>query len=117
SVGDFVACAGAGYANHADLICVPELLTVRVTQQDSVRAASITTIGAIALQGIRRAQLTMGETVCVLGLGLLGQLTVQLVTAAGCQVVGIDLLQERLTIAKKLGAHAVYSAADNDIIK
>ena len=115
SIGDFVACAGAGYANHADLICVPEKLAVRVYKQKNLKTASITTLGAIALQGIRRAQLSLGESVCVLGLGLLGQLTVQLAKINGCYVIGVDLIAERLSLAKKLGADVVYHATENDI--
>lgn len=115
--GDLVACAGAGLANHADLVCVPEHLVAKVTDQKYLKAASITTIGAIALQGIRRAQLQLGETVCVIGLGLLGQLTVQLAKLSGCTVVGIDLIPERLALAKQLGADYVYSAHDELIKK
>lgn len=110
--GDLVACAGAGLANHADLICVPEHLVAKVTSQEHLKAASITTIGAIALQGIRRAQPQLGETVCVIGLGLLGQITVQLAKLSGCTVVGIDLIPERLALAQQLGADYVYNAQD-----
>lgn len=118
-IGDFVACAGAGYAHHADLVCVPEHLVVKVAE-DKVKEASITTIGAIALQGIRRADVRLGETVCVIGLGLLGQLTVQLAKRSGCTVIGIDLLPERLELAMKLGAdrvlHPEHDAVLNEIL-
>ena len=117
TVGDLVACAGAGYANHADLIYVPEQLAVKVTDKELLRAASITTIGAIALQGIRRAQIQLGERVCVFGLGLLGQLTVQLARLSGCHVVGVDLVRERMKRAQEYGADAVYHAQEDDIIK
>lgn len=110
--GDLVACAGAGLANHADLVCVPEHLIAKVTKEEHLKLASITTIGAIALQGVRRASPQLGETVCVIGLGLLGQITVQLAKLAGCTVIGIDLLDERLTLAKELGADYVYNAQD-----
>lgn len=115
-VGDYVACAGAGFANHADIICVPENLVVPV-DQEFLEHASITTIGAIALQGIRRAQLQLGEVVCVLGLGLLGQLTVQLAKLSGCTVIGVDLIPERLELATRLGADKVFNATDPTIIK
>lgn len=110
--GDYVACAGAGYANHADLVCVPENLTVKINKKEHVRAASVTTIGAIALQGVRRAQLELGERVCVIGLGLVGQLTVQLARQSGCSVIGIDLVPERCELAAKLGAQHVFSGTD-----
>lgn len=110
--GDLVACAGAGLANHADLVCVPEHLVAKVSSEEHLKLSSITTIGAIALQGVRRAQPQLGETVCVIGLGLLGQITVQLAKLSGCTVVGIDLLPERLALAKQLGADYVYNAND-----
>ncbi len=108
--GDFVACAGAGWANHADVVCVPEKLVVAVKDEAFVKHASITTIGSIALQGIRRAELQLGETVCVMGLGLLGQITVQLAKNAGCKVIGVDLLPERMALASELGADHVFKA-------
>jgi len=111
-VGDWVACAGAGYANHADLVTVPEQLVVRVCDERFLKDASITTLGAIALQGIRQASLTLGETVCVVGLGLLGQLTVQLAKKSGCTVIGIDLVTDRIKMAAQLGADVVYAADD-----
>lgn len=111
-VGDYVACAGAGFAHHADLVCVPEHLVVRVTRE-YLKEASITTIGAIALQGLRQADLKLGETVCVIGLGLLGQLTAQLAKRAGCIVIGIDLIEERLQLAKKIGVdHVLHATQD-----
>ncbi|MCF7900125.1 bi-domain-containing oxidoreductase [Candidatus Babeliales bacterium] len=115
--GDFVACAGAEFAHHADVVCVPENLVVLISNEKYVKSASITTLGAIALQGIRRAQLQIGETVCVLGLGLLGQLTAQLAKAAGCVVIGIDLLEHRLELAKKLGTDHTFLATDENIYK
>jgi predicted dehydrogenase/threonine dehydrogenase-like Zn-dependent dehydrogenase len=111
--GDFVACAGAGFAHHAEMIAVPENLVVKVTNQDYLKEASITTLGAIALQGLRRANLMLGETVCVLGLGLLGQLTVQLAKLSGCKVIGIDLIPERLELAKKIGADSVLNPREH----
>lgn len=112
SPGDYVACAGAGFANHADVVCVPENLVVHISKKEFLASASLTTIGAIALQGLRRAQLQLGETVCILGLGLLGQITVQLAKSSGCRVIGIDLLENRLSLARKLGADATYNAQD-----
>lgn len=116
-VGDFVACAGAGIANHADLVTVPENLAVKVDNKEFLKQASLTTIGAIALQGVRRAQVQLGETVCVVGLGLIGQLTVQLVKQAGCTVFGMDLQKQRLDLAKEFGADHVFNPMSHDVIK
>ena len=115
--GDFVACAGAGYAHHADVVAVPENLVVSVQKEEYLADASMTTLGAIALQGVRRAQMQLGETVCVIGLGLLGQLTVQLAKLSGCKVIGIDLIPERLTLAQELGAEVTLHAADQEVKK
>lgn len=116
-VGDFVACAGSGAANHADIVCVSENLTAKLSSDEILKHASITTLGAIALQGIRRAQLQLGEQVCVIGLGLLGQITVQLAAQSGCKVFGVDLVPERLNLAHQLGAHHVYDARNPQFIQ
>lgn len=107
--GDFVACAGAEFAHHADIVCVPENLVVRVKEKN-LKESSATALGAIALQAIRRASLQIGETVCVMGLGLLGQLALQLAKQAGCKVIGIDIIEHRLEVAKQFGADAVFLA-------
>ena len=104
SRGDRVACAGAGIANHAELIAVPVNLAVRVPDTLGLDAASTVTLGAIALQGVRRAAPTLGETVGVIGLGILGQLTVQLLAANGCRVVVSDLDAARMALAVEHGA-------------
>ena len=83
--GDRAACAGAGYAVHAEVVAVPRNLVVRVPQACSLRDAASATVGAIALQGVRRADVRLGETVAVIGLGLVGQLVVQLLKASGCR--------------------------------
>ncbi|KKQ48890.1 MAG: Oxidoreductase, NAD-binding domain protein [candidate division TM6 bacterium GW2011_GWF2_38_10] len=114
-VGDYVACAGAGIANHAEVVAVPQNLAVRVTDPEKLKQASITTIGAIALQGIRRAGLQLGEKVCVVGLGLLGQLTVQLAKRAGCYVIGVDIQESRIKMAQQLGADCVLNASSSTI--
>jgi predicted dehydrogenase/threonine dehydrogenase-like Zn-dependent dehydrogenase len=115
--GDFVACAGAGFASHADMVVVPENLVVGLKDEQSLRHASLTTIGAIALQGLRRADVQLGDTVCVLGLGLLGQITVQLAKLSGCKVIGIDIVPERLALAKELGADVVLHGQENNVQK
>lgn len=102
--GDWVACAGAGLANHAEIVLVPQNLTVKVPEGCDLRAAASVTLGAIALQGVRRADPRLGEIVSVIGLGLLGQITVQLLKAAGCRVIGIDLDPHRVEMACRSGA-------------
>lgn len=99
ALGDRVACAGAGLANHAELIDVPVNLVVRVPDGVSLEDASTVTLGAIALQGVRRAAPTLGEAVGVVGLGILGQLTVQLLRANGCRALVSDLDPERVALA------------------
>ena len=102
--GDRVACAGLGYASHAEVLSVPKNLCVRLPDEVSFDAGAVATVGAIALQGVRLAELTLGESVVVIGLGLIGQLTVQLLRAHGCRVFGIDIDEQRIEMAKRLGA-------------
>jgi len=111
-VGDRVACAGGTYANHAEINFVPHNLAVQIPSQVSTMAASLTTIGAIALQGFRQAAVGIGETVAVIGAGLVGVLTIQIVRAAGCRVVAIDLSPERVERAIEFGAHLALTAND-----
>jgi len=103
-VGKLVACAGTKYANHAEVNYVPRLLAVPVPPGVTAEAAAYTTVGTIALQGIRNADVRFGETVVVLGLGLIGQLTVQILKAAGCRVVGLDPAADRVELATAGGA-------------
>jgi predicted dehydrogenase len=113
--GDLVACAGAGQANHADFVNVKRNLVCRIPEGCPVSAAASATIGSIALQGVRRASPQLGERVAVLGLGLIGQITVQLLRSAGCQVIGLDLDPERVARARALGMEA--GASDPDAFK
>jgi len=101
--GDRVACAGAGYANHAELIVVPENLTAHVPEGVSLDRAAFATLGAIAMQGLRIGDPTLGEVAVVIGLGLIGQLTVQLLLANGCRVYGLDLAPKRVEEALGFG--------------
>ena len=103
-VGDRVACAGAENAFHAEVIRVPRNLCVPVPEGLGLDAAASVTLGAIALQGVRRAQPTLGETFAVIGLGLLGQLTTQLLKANGCRVIAMDIDRERVEQARAQGA-------------
>jgi predicted dehydrogenase/threonine dehydrogenase-like Zn-dependent dehydrogenase len=115
-VGDRVACAGAGIANHAEFISVPVNLAVRIPPEVSTRGASTVTLGAIAMQGVRRAAPTLGETVLVVGLGILGQLTVQMLAAAGCTVIGVDPDPERLAQAAGFGMDHGLDPAEADYV-
>ena len=101
--GDRVACAGAQCAFHAEVIRVPVNLVVAVPDALSFAEASTLTLGAIAMQGVRRASPTLGETFVVIGLGILGQLTSQLLRTNGCRVIGIELDSGRATLASELG--------------
>jgi predicted dehydrogenase/threonine dehydrogenase-like Zn-dependent dehydrogenase len=102
--GDLVACAGAGYASHAERLWVPRNLAVPVPPGVATEAAAFATLGAIALQGIRQAEPRLGERVVVIGLGILGQLTVQLLGAAGVRPIGVDLDPSRVALASGHGA-------------
>jgi predicted dehydrogenase/threonine dehydrogenase-like Zn-dependent dehydrogenase len=109
-VGDRVACAGQGYASHAEVVFVPKNLCVPIPEGVSSEAASYVALGAIAMQGLRQSEPALGEVVAVIGLGLLGQLTVQMLIANGCRVVGADLNPARLALARAAGADAVMPA-------
>ena len=112
--GDRVACAGAGYANHAEYIYVPGNLCARIPGGVSFEDAAYATIGAIALQGFRQSSAVLGDRVAVIGLGLLGLLTVQIARAAGCQVIGFDLDQSRVDLAEACGAEAAGVLGQDD---
>jgi len=122
--GDRVACAGAGLAVHAEVACVPRLLVARIPpyisahipassseQQVPFDEAAFATLGAVALHSIRTSEMKLGDRVAVIGLGLLGQLTVQLLKAAGCRVLGMDVNQSRAELATQFGADGVAASA------
>jgi predicted dehydrogenase/NADPH:quinone reductase-like Zn-dependent oxidoreductase len=110
-VGDRVACAGAGFAVHAEFACVPRLLVARIPSAEvEFESAAFTTIGAVAVHGVRTAEAKLGDVVAVIGLGLLGQLAVQIIGAAGCRVIGMDISQGRAELAARLGALAVATS-------
>lgn len=136
--GDLVACAGAGYANHAEFVSVPSNLCVRLPHGADLKLAAFNTVGAIAMQGVRQSEVRLGESCAVIGLGLIGQLTCMLLRAAGVKAIGIDLdawavafanrnsadiawersdvgLEERISLATQgLGADAVIVTAASD---
>lgn len=116
--GDRVACAGAGFAVHAEIACVPRLLVARIPARDPLAGeqipfdeAAFATLGAVALHGVRTAEAKLGDLVAVIGFGLLGQLTVQLLKAAGCRVLGMDIDAARADLARRMGADGVASSA------
>jgi predicted dehydrogenase/threonine dehydrogenase-like Zn-dependent dehydrogenase len=106
-VGQRVACAGGGYAVHAEFVTVPRNLLTQLPDGLDFESAAFTTLGAIALHGFRLAEPQIGENVAVIGLGLLGLLTGQIAAAAGCNVFGIDLDPQRVALASSLGLGAV----------
>lgn len=114
--GDRVACAGAGYAVHAEVIAVPKNLAVHMPDGVNFEDASFTTLGAIALQGVRQAAPNLGESVAVIGLGLLGQITVALLKANGCRVIGLDVDTSQFPLAAEFGADAV-APSNGDAVK
>ncbi len=113
--GDLVACAGAGIANHAELIDVPVNLAVRLPSGLTTEQASTVTLGAIALQGVRRAMPTLGETFVVIGLGVLGQITQQLLRTNGVRVIGTDVDASRLALAQSRGMDHGIDGNDPDV--
>ena len=113
--GDLVACTERGYMPYGDLICIPERFATRVFKKEYLKAASLAAVAGIAFQGVRRAQLQLGEYVAIFGLGLLGQLTIQLAKRAGCTVIAIG--ESRLELAYQFGADLVLNGLEDDIIK
>tara|TARA_R110000868_G_scaffold92056_1_gene255119 strand:- start:15235 stop:17382 length:2148 start_codon:yes stop_codon:yes gene_type:complete len=114
SIGDRVACASAQAAHHAEYVCVPVNLTAPIPDTVSFEDASTVALGAIALQGVRRTVPSLGETIIVIGLGFLGQLTVQMLKANGCRVLGTDLDPSRVEAALNIGMDAALSEQDID---
>ncbi len=104
-VGDKVACAGAGYANHAEIISVPINLCVKLDDDANLKYASYNTLGAIAMQSVRQADLRLGESCVVVGLGLLGQLASLILKASGVTVIGVDVSQD-----------AIKQSSDNNVV-
>ncbi len=109
SVGDRVACAGAGYANHAELVAVPLNLCVKLPADADLAKAAYNTLGAIALQGVRQAGVGLGETCVVIGLGLLGQLTALLLRANGVTVIGLDIDPRAVEMAGRWSADHAFT--------
>ncbi|MHA1380802.1 MAG: bi-domain-containing oxidoreductase [Candidatus Helarchaeota archaeon] len=115
-IDDRVACGG-GIANHAEYIEVPRNLLVKIPDRIDLDLASTVALGSIAMQGVRRADVRLGEYVAVIGLGILGQITVQLLKANGCRVIGIDLDERRIQKALELGMDEGANPEKKDIKK
>lgn len=114
-VGDRVSTAGAGISNHADLNVVPRNLLARIPDDVTDEEAAFATLGAIALHGIRNLQVGLGDVVAVIGVGLVGQLAVQLLALGGIRVIALDLNESRLRIAERFGAERAFALGSDAI--
>jgi len=115
TVGQNVACAGAGIANHSEYVAVPENLCTVIPVELSLKEGAFTTVGSIAMQGVRQGRISLGENVAVIGLGLLGLLTVQILKASGANVIGVDLDPGRMEFARREYGIEVISADDEKL--
>jgi polar amino acid transport system substrate-binding protein len=115
-VGDYVACGGGG-AVHADVVAVTRNLCVKVNKDIDLRHAALTTIASIAIQGIRQADLRFGENCVVIGLGLIGQLTIQILKASGIKAIGVDIDDEQVKAAKENGAYLAFNRNQSGIVE
>lgn len=110
--GDRVACVGHGFASHAEIVSIPANMAARIPDAVGDEEAAFGMVGVIALHGVREAHLTFGSKVAVIGLGLLGLITVQLLRAYGCQVIAMDLDPSKCALAKEFGAAAVTTSQE-----
>ena len=110
-IGERVACAGGGYAVHAEYNVIPRNLLAPLPENVDYESAAFTTLGAIALHGFHLAEPLVGEYIAVIGLGLLGLLTVAIANAAGCRVIGIDIDPARVKLANQMGARLQHCRA------
>jgi predicted dehydrogenase/threonine dehydrogenase-like Zn-dependent dehydrogenase len=111
-VGQVVAAAGNEYALHAEYNWIPVNLCAAVPQGVSPQHAAFATVGSIAMHGVRRAEVQLGDVACVIGLGLVGQLVVRLLVASGVRVIGLDVIEERCRLAEQAGAMLCATPAD-----
>ena len=109
TVGDRVACAGSGYAGHTEVASAPSNLCVRIPDGVDFESAAFVALGSIALEAVRMARVSLGDTVVVIGLGLLGQIAVQILNTAGCHVIGMDISSQKVEMALQHGAESVAS--------
>ncbi len=115
--GDRVAASGAGIANHAEYVDVPRNLVMRIPDGLDFTAASTVTLGGIAMQGVRRADIALGEFAVVFGAGIIGQLTIQMLAVCGARVIAVDIDEKRLELAKRMGAAVAFNPQQEDAIK
>lgn len=113
-IGDHVACGG-NTAGHSEVVCIPSNLCVKVAETVSLKDAAFTTMGAIALQGVRQSELVLGESCLVIGLGIIGQLTLQLLDAAGIRAIGIDIDDNQIRLAKRDNTYKIYNRNHPDL--
>ena len=114
-VGDFVACGGKG-AYHADVIAVSENLAVKVPKNIDLKYASFATIASIAIQGIRQADIKIGESCMIIGMGLIGQLAYKLVESAGAFPIGVDISKDQVNFVKQNGIKDVFHRKSKELI-
>lgn len=117
AAGDAVACAGVGYASHAEYVAVPSNLCVRLPRDAQLENAAYNTLGAIAMQGVRQADLRLGETCVVIGLGLLGHLTSLILRASGVQVVGADIDASAVALANERCCSQAFTMNDPGLVQ
>jgi predicted dehydrogenase/threonine dehydrogenase-like Zn-dependent dehydrogenase len=115
-VGMRVAAAGVGYASHAGVVAVPENLVARVEDGTPIKSASAVAIGAIAMQGVRRADIKLGEQCVVIGAGFIGNLAAQMLMAAGARVAIVDLNEDRLRLLQEAGAELTVNPQNTDAV-
>ena len=116
AVGDRVAVAGIGYASHAQVVCVPTNLTCKIPAGVDFESAAFGTLGAIALQGVRQAEVGLADRVAVIGLGIVGLMTVQLLKAQGARVIAFDLDEKRVALAAEMGAEVALAGGTDAIV-
>lgn len=114
--GDRVACAGQDLASHAEAVAIPQNLVAKIPDNVSFEEAAFTTVGAIALQGVRQSEPKLGENICVIGLGLIGQITCQLLRASGANVFGIDLSDKLVELATEHSADAAQNRKNSNLL-
>lgn len=115
--GDIVACGGAGYANHSEVNFIPKNLCAKVPDGVDLKEAAFTTIASIAMQGFRQTQSQIGENIAVIGLGLLGQILIQIIQANGCRAFGFDISKSKCELALSNGAYFAEVASKTDFEK
>ncbi len=117
NIGDFVAGAGAGYANHAEIVAIPKNLCVKLPENKISKESAFNTLGSIALQGVRKANLGIGEKCVVIGMGLIGQLTAQILKSSAVDVIGVDIDKSVVDLSNENNvAYKTFLRDDENII-